>query len=224
MTRKILNKKNLRNLRNLWLPLICVIALTAPVSAQSLGPIGIRGFATGGNLSFTAKDSFEAILDRSDGPIYGGGVQVLLPWNIFVEIGASRFKDNGERVFIGPNNEIFKLGIPVDVTVTPFELTAGYRFTQIARRIIPYAGVGYSSYRYKETSQFADPGENADDRFAGYHVHGGVDFQAFRWIAVGGEASWSSIANALGASGVSKHFDEDNLGGASVRLKISVGR
>ena len=30
--------------------------------------------------------------------------------------------------------------------------------------------------------------------------------------------------NALGVSGVSEAFDEDNLGGTSFRLKISVGR
>jgi hypothetical protein len=228
MTCKILNTKNLCNLRNLWLKLICGIALAlvipAPAHAQSLGDIGFRGFAMAANMSFTASDSFEAVLDRSSGPIYGGGGQVLLPWDIFVEIGAWQFKQNGQRVFIGPNSEVFKLGIPVAVTVTPFEVTAGYRFTQVARRLIPYAGVGYSSYRYKETSQFAEPAENVDERFGGYHAQVGVEFHGWRWISVGGEASFSTIANALGEAGVSKHFNEDNLGGASVRLKISVGR
>jgi hypothetical protein len=89
---------------------------------------------------------------------------------------------------------------------------------------VPYAGVGYSSFRYKETSQFADPGENVDERFPGFHLQGGVEYQPFRWLGIGGEVTWSSIADALGEGGVSEHYSEDNLGGRSFRLKISVGR
>ena len=204
---------------------LAVIAATAtPVRAQGLGGIGVRGFATIGSFTFTAQDSFKAILDKDDGTVFGGGGEVLLPWHIFVSIGAWQFKENGERVFVSPNNEVFKLGIPVEITVTPIELTAGYRFTQIARRLVPYAGVGYSSYRYKETAQFSDPGENVDERFPGFHLLGGVEYQPFRWLAVGGEVGWSSIADALGEGGVSEHYKEDNLGGTSLRLKISVGR
>lgn len=210
--------------RRLYALIALVLVVPAPAPAQSLADITVRGFAMAANMSFTASDSFEAVLDRSSGPIYGAGGQLLLPWNIFVEIGAWRFKQNGQRVFIGPNSEVFKIGIPVDVTVTPVEVTAGYRFTQVARRLIPYAGVGYSSYRYKETSSFAEPAENVDERFGGYHAQVGVEFHGWRWISVGGEASFSSIASALGEAGVSKHYNEDNLGGTSIRLKISVGR
>jgi opacity protein-like surface antigen len=201
--------------------LTCNLASTAPAHAQS---IGVRGFGMVGSFTFSAEDSFKAILDKNSGVVFGGGGQVLLPWNIYVEIGAWRFKDEGERVFVTNNNEVFKLGIPVEITVTPIELTAGYRFRPVAQRVVPYAGVGYSSYRYKETSQFADPGENVDERFPGFHVLGGVEYQPVRWLGIGGELSWSSIADALGEGGVTEHYNEDNLGGASFRLKISVGR
>jgi hypothetical protein len=204
---------------------ICGALLLAasPSPARAQG-IGARGFAMVGNFTFSAEDSFKAILDKNNGVIFGGGGQVLLPWNIYVEIGAWRFKDNGERVFVTANNEVFKLGQRVDINVTPVELTAGYRFTQVSSRIVPYAGVGYSSYRYKETSEFADANENVDERFPGFHLQGGVEFLPMRWLAVGGEVTWSSIADAIGEAGVSKHFNEDNLGGTSFRLKIIVGR
>jgi opacity protein-like surface antigen len=211
MTRKVL----------VFAALALSVAASSPAQAQG---IGVRGFAMVGNFTFTAEESFKAILDKNDDVIFGGGGQVLLPWNIYFEIGAWQFKGDGERVFVSPNNEVFKLGIPVEITVTPLEVSAGYRFTQVSRRVIPYAGVGYSSYRYKETSQFADPDENVDERFTGFHLQGGVEYQPFRWLGIGGELGWSSLADALGEGGVSEHYKEDNLGGTSFRLKISVGR
>jgi hypothetical protein len=221
---------------------LCTTALAgtaAPAHAQS---VGVRGFATVGSFTFTAEDSFKAILDKNDGIVYGGGAEVLLPFmleplapnrsdrifagHFFGSIGAWQFKHDGERVFVGPGDEVFRLGIPVTVTITPIELTAGYRFSRFWRRVAPYVGAGYSSYRYQETSEFADDNanENVDERFPGWHVVGGVEYQPFRWLGIGGEVTWSSIADALGEGGVSEHYNEDNLGGTSFRLKISVGR
>ncbi len=208
------------------------LAVVTPAAAQVRRPapppprntIGVRGFGMVGNMTFTAQDSFDTVLDTHSGLIFGGGGQVLLPWNVYVEIGAWRFKEDGERVFIGANDEIFKLGVPVEISVTPIEVTGGYRFTQIARRFVPYAGAGFSSYRYQETSEHAEASENVDERFGGFHVLGGGEYQITRWLAAGGEVAWSSVADAIGEGGVSAHFNEDNLGGTSIRLKISVGR
>ena len=214
-----------------------------PTAAQprpSQGPdnsIGVRGFVTVGAITFQAQESFEAILDTPSGIIFGGGGQILLPGGFYAEVSASRFRREGERVFVGPapNREVFKLGIPLEVMVTPLEITGGWRYRHCPRTakprvgrcqptIIPYGGGGYSSYRYQETSDFADPDEDIDDRFSGFHIVGGVEYLPIRWLAIGGEVAWSSIADALGTAGVSQAFDEDNLGGTTVRLKISIGR
>jgi opacity protein-like surface antigen len=194
---------------------------STPAFAQA--DFGVRGFVTVGQITFKAKESFQAILDKESGPIFGGGGQVLLPWGLYVEVGAWRFKDDGERVFIGPNDEVFRLGIPVTITVTPLEITGGYRF-RVSPKIVPYAGVGYSKYRYKETSDFAEPGENVNESFAGWHVAGGVEYLPLQWLGVGVEVGLSSIKDSIGQGGVSAAFGEDDLGGTSVRLKISVGR
>jgi hypothetical protein len=89
---------------------------------------------------------------------------------------------------------------------------------------VPYAGGGWSSYSYKETSQFADSAENVEERFNGWHILGGAEFRVARWLGVGGEMAFASVPNALGVGGVSEEFDETNLGGTSYRVKISVGR
>jgi hypothetical protein len=206
-----------------------------PAAAQApADPIGIRGFVTFGNFSATARESFEAVLGSNSGPIFGGGAHVLLPRGIYVEVAASRFSRDGERVFVA-GDDIFPLGIPVEVTLTPLEFTGGWRYRHCPRTpktrslpcrptIVPYVGGGLSSYRYQETSDFADEDENVDDRFNGFHILGGVEYLPVRWMAIGGEVAWSSIADAIGEGGVSAAFNEDNLGGTTIRLKISFGR
>ena len=204
---------------------VALVLAAIPASAQSFadGKFGVRGFGSFGNISFQAADSFDAVLGRNAGPIFGGGGQVLLPWGFYFDVGAWKFQQDGERVFVGPDREVFRLGIPVEIAIIPLEVTGGWRFRKW-QRFVPYGGIGYSSYRYKETSEFSDPSENVDETFTGYHLVGGAEYLPLRWLAVGGEVGWSSIEDALGAGGASAAFGETNLGGTSVRLKISVGR
>ena len=81
---------------------------------------------------------------------------------------------------------MFPLGIPLTVDVTPVEITGGWRFKNVWSRFVPYAGGGWSSYAYKETSQFADATENVDERFNGWHILGGAEFKVTRWLGVAG--------------------------------------
>jgi opacity protein-like surface antigen len=194
----------------------------APKPARS---ISIGGYAMFGTISFTAKQSFDAILGSASGPIAGGGARVGLPWGgLFVDIGAFRYSASGERVLIA-NTQTFKLGIPVDVTVTPIELSAGWRFRfRRAPKITPYIAGGFTTLKYQETSTFATTSEDADESFNGYHVIGGAEYKIMRWLGVAGEGSWSTVPDAIGETGVSKAFNETDLGGKTFRFKITIGR
>ena len=210
----------------------------ARTSAAAQSPperIGVRGFVTFGSFSAQAQESFDTIFGTQSGFVFGGGAQVLLPRGFYVEGSASRFHQSGERAFVGPNGDVFRLGIPLDMTLTPLEITGGWRYRHCPRpartraavcrpRVIPYAGGGFSSYRYEETSEFAEADDDVDDRFNGFHLVGGAEYVALPWLAIGGELAWSSVPDALGEGGVSAAFDEDNLGGTTFRVKISVGR
>ena len=197
------------------------LTMTGPATAQD---VDIKGYGMVGGMSFSASESFDAVFGSSTGTIFGGGAEVGLPWGgLYFGVGAWRYSNDGERVFVS-GSEVFPLGIPLSVEITPVELTAGWRFKQISPRIVPYVGGGWSSYAYTETSDFAEAGEDVDERFNGFHILGGVEFRATRWLGIGGEIAFTSIPNALGAGGASEAFDEDNLGGTSYRLKISIGR
>lgn len=197
-------------------------AASKPQQSKS---VQIGGFAMVGNMTFTAKESFDAILGAHSGPIYGGGAHIGLPWGgLFAEVGAWRYQDSGERVFVY-NGTTIPLGIHTDVKLTPIELSAGWRFRfRKAPKIFPYLAGGYTSMRYQETSDFADKSENVDDNFGGYHLYGGAEYKITKWFGVAGELAWTTIPNSIGEGGVSQSFNEDNLGGTSFRFKITVGR
>jgi hypothetical protein len=187
--------------------------------------VEIGGYAMLGNISFTAVESFDAILGTPSGPIFGGGARVGLPWGgLFVDLGAWRFHAEGERAFVF-QDEVIRLGIPVDVKVTPIEISAGWQF-RVRRlpELTPYVAGGLTSMRYQETSDFSAAGEDVDETFGGYHVLGGARYTITRWLGIAGEASWTTVPDAIGMAGVSEAFNESDLGGATFRFKITIGR
>ena len=182
-----------------------------------------RGFGDVGATTFTAEQSFNAILGSRSGPVFGGGVEVVLPQRVFVNVRASRFRETGQRVFLFEGKQ-FDLGIPTTITLTPVELTGGYRFP-FWSRLVPYAGAGVGWHQFKETSQFAVSEENVKDRFTGAHLLGGAEIRLARWIAAAGELQWATVPDAFGddPNSVSHEFDESDLGGTTFRFKIIVG-
>ncbi|MBI2833480.1 MAG: hypothetical protein HYX76_03530 [Acidobacteria bacterium] len=197
----------------------CVIAgSTADAEAQ----VGIRGFAAADYHVFTgAEDSFKAVLGSSSAPVFGGGGGVTWKW-LFVQVEGSRFRDTGQRVFRS-NNEIFRLGIPVTVTMTAWEFEAGVRVDR-GWPVVPYVGGGVGSLRYKETSQFAESGENVNRSKPEYIVLGGVEVPVWRWIRIAGQVKYIRATGIIGKDGISQQFGEKDLGGPSAGLRIIVAR
>jgi opacity protein-like surface antigen len=205
-----------------WLLTALLTLAAVPAAGQTFT---IRGFGDLGATAFTAQQSFEAIVGSRSGVVFGGGVEAILPQHIFIDVRASRFKKTGSRVFVSDGDQ-FDLGIDDTVTITPVEISAGYRFMRPRRTIVPYVGGGIGWHRLQETSTGADQTtEDVDETFHGYHVLGGVDFRLTRIISVAGEAQWSTVPNALGQNptGVSTAFGETDLGGTTVRVKLVVG-
>jgi opacity protein-like surface antigen len=203
---------------------IVALALLMASPAYAQEGVAIRGFADAGSRTFTATESFTAILGSDRGLVFGGGVEVVTPFRLFASVRASRFSDTGERVFLF-NEEQFDLGVPTTITVVPVEVTGGYRF-DYGQRFVPYAGAGIGWHRYRETSEFAEDSENVEETFRGFQLLGGVEFGFARWIGAAGEVQWATVPDALSGdpNGVATEFGEDDLGGVTVRFKIVVGR
>jgi opacity protein-like surface antigen len=211
------------------LPLLLVLigAVVPPAAAQSrfVSPaeadaFSIRavGFASG--QQFAAETTFNAVFGESFYPFFGGGF-VIGDRGAFLEVAISRFRRTGQRAFLF-NGQPFGLNIPLTTTITPVELSGGYRFRR-RTSIIPYAGVGIGSYGYKETSDFAEPDEDVDVRHVGYLVVGGAEFRVHRWVGIAADVHYTHVPGILGTAGLSKDAGEDDLGGTAIRIKVLVG-
>lgn len=246
-----------------------VPARKPPVRPPAEPVISIHGLVDFGYQAFVAKDSFDAVLGKTGGPVFGGGLRISHRSGIFGQVTASRFTADGERVFVF-DGEVFPLGIPVDVEVTPIDFSIGYRYIRRpkaartpptaprpglppsppgaikappkprtppppparaaavppARRqvIIPFVGGGFGKFGYKESADFAEPGDDVDESFTSYHVMGGVDVAVAKWIGVGVEAKYRWVPDGLGENGVSQEFEETDLGGFVIVGRVTIGR
>jgi outer membrane protein W len=204
--------------------LIIVLAAASPAAAQPAEGISIRAFAMATDQSFAAIDTFDAAFDKTYFPFFGGGVQVGFDDRFFAEVSASRFRQQGQRAYFS-GGKSFKLGIPLTATITPLEITGGYRFRLVrAPRVRPYIAAGVGSYAYQETSSFAAAGEDVDTRHVGFVANGGAEFRLHRWVGLGVDVQYSHIPGILGTGGVSQQAGEEDLGGVAARFKLIVGR
>lgn len=200
-----------------------------------------HGIGFVGLTQFAAKDTFEAIFGSAGGTAYGGGVRVAHRSGLFGQVDVSRLTLDGERVFVS-GGQVFKLGIPTRLTLTPIEMTGGYRYVRRSRptarpgqprpaaqgrarqAFVPYVGGGIGRVLYKETADFARTDDDTEESFRSYHFVGGVDVPVWRWIAAGVDVSYRWVPDALGQDGASKEFGDTDLGGTIIRFRLVVGR
>jgi hypothetical protein len=185
-------------------------------------PIGVRMFGGAAIDWMSAKKSFDAVTGSDRVTSYGGGLQVTNLWRgLFIEGAAARATADGERVFVF-GGEVFPLGIPVEITMTPVDVVAGWR-TPVGR-VVPYLGGGMTFFKYQETSDFADDDENVDEWYRGFVVMGGLEAGITRWIHVRADLRYRQVNDAFGLGGASEAFGEDRLGGFGAGVQLVIGR
>lgn len=193
--------------------------------AQDAPPISFRPFGEVAFEHFTAKDTFQSVFGSANGWFYGGGLQITLHDRIYVDLAVSQFKKDGDRVFRDSSGNVYNLGIPLTATLTPFELVGGYRFHPHGHAwLVPYVGAGPGWYRYRETSDFAQAGDNIDTRHVGVVAHAGAEFRIHRWVGLAADLQYTHVPDILGSSGLSAALGENDLGGIAGRFKIVIGK
>lgn len=212
---------------------LALVGLSAAPAAQSEPMFSIRPFVDVTDEAFTAKNTFSAIFGKSTFPLVAGGVQVTILDQFYAEVSGSKFEQTGNRVAV-VNGQVFNLGIPLTATLTPIELTGGFRF-RILRHgqpiawLRPYAGAGVGWYTYKETcTATAATCDAVSGDFSGKHtgfvLHGGAEFRLHRWVGVSADVQYTRVTGIIGQDGTSQAFSESDLGGVAGRFRVLVGR
>lgn len=201
-----------------------VVISAAPAWAQTSGNDEFRGrlFVHFEGQSMTAKKSFDAVMGSSTMTGIGAGLEVQDVWRgLFVRGGFSRLSKTGERVFVF-ENEVFSLGIPVEATLTPLEVAAGWRFKPVtSRAVVPYLGVGALFLKYKEHTDGDPSDDDVNETYRGVAIFGGIEVPVWRKLSAGAEAGWRT-ANVIEPRGAMGAFGEKNLGGVTFRVMLSI--
>lgn len=201
---------------------LCLLVATVAASPAAAQTPSVSGYFTGGSVFLTAGESFDAVAGSHRALSLGGGATVAGLWRgLFVDVAVTRQKMDGERVFVS-NGTVFPLGIPWQATFVPVDITAGWRWS--GGRVIPFVGAGATVVKYSERSDFAQDGDDVSERKIGAVVLGGVDVPLSGWIRVGGDVRYRFLKGVLGAGGVSELLGEDQLGGVSTAVRVTVGR
>ena len=219
-----------------------IVLLGTLAASPAAGQVAVRGFVQAGLLRFAAHESFSAVTGRPGGAVYGGGGQVGVA-RLFVQGSVERYAAAGRRVFVF-EDRVFDLGIPNRITITPVQVTAGYRMgPRSPWRLAGYGGGGLGVYRFAEAAPFgpragrpaggaADAvvpplgppyGDDVRETYRSYHVLGGVESPLLPWLRLGGEGQWTWVPNVLGEGGAAAALGETDLGGFTLRVKLSVG-
>jgi opacity protein-like surface antigen len=191
-----------------------------PPSPIEVPGISLRPFVVVAEESFSARQTFNTVFGQSLQPLWGGGLNVALRNGFYLDITALRFKKTGQNALFF-DGQGYGLQIPLTVTVTPLEVTAGHRFS-VTSQLRPYVGVGLGAYHYQETSPFDDV--PFDKHHVGYLLVGGLEVRASRWLAVSADAQYAHVGGIIGSGGISRDAGETDLGGTAGRFRVIIGR
>jgi hypothetical protein len=196
-------------------PALLALAAAAVVAAAFVGPveggeIAVEGQA--GYFQMAAENSASAVFGSRGGGTFGAAARYTFGPGIFVSAGLRRFSRDGERVFVaGPSDPVYKLGYPLTIDVNPVFFDAGWRFRP-GRLLVPYAGIGVNRTSYKEASTVAGQPYSDSRTKTGFELLFGVEVGR-GFLRLGGEATWSTVSDAVGLGGVTQVYNENNLGG-----------
>jgi hypothetical protein len=203
------------------------VAQTVDVASKSSTgreAVSVEGLAVLGVQWPAAVQTFEATKLDARPLEFGGGVQVTNLWReLFAQATVARTSNTGERIFVDSDGVVFPLGIPLSITATYVDVSAGWKLRSPARRaVVPYLAGGFGLVQYKETSPFAEAGDDVEESTVSYHVQGGVEVGILKWFGLSADFRYRRVPDLLGGGGVSAAFGEDDFGGFNATLGLHV--
>ena len=207
------------------------LAQRPPAAAPPPARTELRPFALVSVERFTAATTFAATLGSPFQPLWGGGLEVTMRNDAFVDVTVSRLSRTGQRAFVDDTGQVFRLTAPLHATLTPLEFTIGRRFVSrrrpVRRRrvmVIPYIGAGAGLYRYEETSDTSTTAEDVAATHVGFLAVAGAEFRVSKWVGITADAQYTRVPGILGKGGISQTAGENDLGGIAGRVRVILGK
>lgn len=225
--------------RRILASLLLLVTVAMPAEAQQPPPrpgqvragpprletgFGFRVFVSFDRVALAAADTFEAVTGSSTLTATGGGGDVRFWKGLFGRFAVSTMSADGTRGFV-VQGQFISNGIPLEIEMTPIEIGAGWRqpFSP-SRRLVAYGGGGLLRMLYRQTSEFADPGEDFDDSHSGYFAFGGLELGITSWLMTGVEAHYRTVPDAFGTDNIAAAFEDTDLGGSALRVLVGIRR
>ena len=197
--------------------LVSTLLLSPALQAQGNSPqaparpmrwdVGVRLSSL---VAINAKDSYDAVFGGTM-MRYGAQIEFRPAAHFLLSLAGETGSKTGERVL--PTKPPIRTGVPEKLTLTPIHLSVAWIFHPEAN-VNWYAGAGPTFLSWKDSSG-ADHNSGSD---TGMHLVGGVRWQSAGRLSVGGEVRYSTVPNAVGNAGITKLYNEDDLGGISISL------
>jgi hypothetical protein len=190
---------------------------------SSKRPLGFRAYGVFDSNALAARQTFNAVIDTSRVAAVGVGGELFRQGaSVFYRGAVSSMRADGHRA-IAANDQVIPLDIALTVRMRLVEAGGGWRFARRSSdRLVPYLGGAVLAVRYEESSALAGDEAQSPRWFPGVAGIGGVDYRVAGWLFAGAEAQFRRVPGALGDGGVSKVFDERDLGGLTLRLLVGI--
>jgi hypothetical protein len=197
------------------------LLLAGALVASSAGAADLSIAAEGGFFGMTnASKSAKAVFDGSSGgATFGGSLRLGLGRRFFVGVSGRHFSKQGERVFVADATApVFRLGHPLELRTTSFNALVGYRFMP-EELLVPYVALGFGVTSFQEESTVGGLREDFDQSKASGLAAVGLEVGRGR-LRLGVELAYSTVPDTVGLAGVSRIYDEKDVGGLSAVGRI----
>lgn len=173
--------------------------------------IGVRAVSL---QEVNADDSFDAVFDGDAVTQFGVQLELQIRRHYLIGLVYETGEVDGNRVL--PTDPPTPTAVRETLTLSPLHLTLGWVFAPESQ-IHGFVGVGPTLLDWEDESG-ADSESGSD---TGYHGVAGLRWStASHRFTVGGELRFSSVPDAVGDAGITRVFDEDDLGGTTIGVSV----
>jgi opacity protein-like surface antigen len=203
-------------------------ALAAALALAALAPQARAGdwsvFVDGGLRTMSgAPDTEKAVFADKRGVGFGGGVFYDRGARLRFGFEIRKVSRDGERAFAADrNSEAFRLGHPLSFDMTEGLASVSYRFSNIGP-VSPYIGFGAGMVKWRERSEIVGLVESDEGTTGLFEARIGVERRQGN-LRLALEGGVTMVPGAVGVSGISRVYDEDDIGGVFVVARIGFGR